>query len=383
MTVGSSSGANTIAEGPTGSPIAFPDGLNLFVDNEGPTTSLTASVLDRLCGTGKLNLQRVNIAPRSEYLTRPTLFSRVCAPALQWLPGFLTRHSARYAYYLDDNLWEYRRDNALARYYESAAVRRSLEGFVRGSSVTLVNSRHLADFVCNRIPSANIVCVPASFDFRMIPSDPVVSERSAPLRVGYAGSERGEAFNSVATAIERVLSKRPGEFEFEFIGYLPDALKGRRGVRHFEALPDYRKFLALKQSRGWEVGLAPLEDDIFSRCKTNNKFREYGALGIAGLYSDVAPYADSVSSGRTGILVEHGSDAWTSALEWALAHRAALPIIGAEARKEVWARHRLDVVAAQWAAALAGADLCAARISQSGLEWHLLSLFGRIAARYP
>ncbi|MCH6482372.1 glycosyltransferase [Pseudoxanthomonas sp. LH2527] len=376
-------GEDPVAATPTESPMAFPHGLNLFVDNEGPTTSLTASVLDRLCGTDMLNLERVNDAHRKEYLAKPTLFSRVCAPGLQWLPKFLSRHSARYAYYLDDNLWEYRRDSALARYYASAAVRRSLESFIRGSAVTLVNSHHLANFVRDRIPSTNIVCVPASFDFRMIPSDQVISERSGPLRVGYAGSERGEAFKAVATAIERLLSERPGEFQFEFIGYLPDTLKGRQGVQHFEAVPDYRSFLALKQSRKWEVGLAPLEDDLFSRCKTNNKFREYGALGIVGLYSDVVPYADSVSNGRTGMLVGHGADAWTSALEWALAHRAALSAIGAEARKEVWARHRLDVVAAQWAAALADADLRAARTARSGLEWHLLGLFGRLAARSP
>jgi glycosyltransferase involved in cell wall biosynthesis len=379
---GSQAGSERTRIGAAGTTAAFPSGINLVADSAGPTTSLTASVLERCVQPARLHVKLLDQATRHDYHLRPTLFSRVCAPEFAWVAVALARRAARYAYYLDDNLWEYRRDNALSAYYASSAVRQSLALFIRNATIVLVSSFHLADRLRTKFPESKIQYVPASFDFDLLsdqtPRAPVLER---PLRVGYAGSERGGAFDAVVSAIRRTVLNLPGAFEFEFIGHMPKELVGTPGVRHFDNIPNYREFLEFKQTRGWDLALAPLEDDAFSRSKTNNKFREYGALGIPGLYSDVAPYADSVQHVRSGLLVGQGEDAWATALEWALLHREELPTMGAHAKHDVWTKHRLEVVAPQWTTALRSARLTPTTAAGSAFEWRMRRALGRLEGR--
>jgi hypothetical protein len=85
-------------------------------------------------------------------------------------------------------------------------------------------------------------------------------------------------------------------------------------ARHHAVVHDYDRFLRRFSAAGFEIGLAPLADDIFHRSKTNTKFREYGACGIAGVYSDVEVYSDCVRHGETGLLVANDGEAWYRAL---------------------------------------------------------------------
>jgi hypothetical protein len=77
---------------------------------------------------------------------------------------------------------------------------------------------------------------------------------------------------------------------------------------------DYDRFLRRFSQAQFDIGLAPMKDDLFHRSKTNNKFREYGACGIAGVYSDVEVYSGCVQNETTGLLVANDSEAWYRAI---------------------------------------------------------------------
>ena len=51
-----------------------------------------------------------------------------------------------------------------------------------------------------------------------------------------------------------------------------------------------------------------------NRAKTDNKYREYGAFGCAGIYSGIPPYTQVVTDLVTGYLVENIENAWLLAL---------------------------------------------------------------------
>ena len=341
--------------------------FTIVADGDIPTTKILSQVINFPGSAIARKIIIGEIQPADTAAT-PLLFSRVCDPKYAWLPIWLKKAKARYAYYLDDNLWEYRADNHVARYYARPDVQMCLNRFIAKAAYVIVNSERLGSEVSRRFPGANIILLPAPMDFSHIDLS-ISPSLSGPLRVGYAGSDRGEAFNEVAKAIDSLLSTHPEMFEFEFIGHPPPLLL-RGKVAHFGALESYDEFIEFKQSRAWNVGLAPLQDDPFSRCKTNNKYREYGALSIAGAYSAVFPYSDCVSQLTDGILVSNNQLDWRNALLFLASNRSCCARIGEAARKNVRERHGLEKVAPTWRDTLLALSLKTATLNPARyLSW--------------
>ena len=91
-------------------------------------------------------------------------------------------------------------------------------------------------------------------------------------------------------------------------------LTGGADVHFMDFLQDYDAFYRRFAGFGFDIGLAPLPDDEFYRAKSNNKFREYAASRVAGIYSDMVVYRDCVDDGRTGLLVPDVPDGWFTAM---------------------------------------------------------------------
>jgi len=97
------------------------------------------------------------------------------------------------------------------------------------------------------------------------------------------------------------------------------------GTHTFKEYPEYIA------SRGWDIGVAPLDDNAFTRCKSHIKFMEYAALHIPVIASMVHPYCIAISDryvieqDKTGLLVKPSE--WEEALETL--------ITNAEKRKEL------------------------------------------------
>jgi glycosyltransferase involved in cell wall biosynthesis len=71
----------------------------------------------------------------------------------------------------------------------------------------------------------------------------------------------------------------------------------------------------------WHVGLAPLQDTAFTRCKSAIKTLDYAAMGLAILASDTPVYRGSIADGVGGALVPNDSGSWHAALERLLRDR--------------------------------------------------------------
>jgi len=111
---------------------------------------------------------------------------------------------------------------------------------------------------------------------------------------------------------------------------------------------DYPRFTKYMQSNmQWDFGIAPLLDNIFTRCKSDIKFLDYGVLGIPGIFSDVAAYSSSVLHGENGLLATD-SESWVSALELMITDSYARDRLAANAHRHIWRERMVDKMACKW-----------------------------------
>ncbi len=94
--------------------------------------------------------------------------------------------------------------------------------------------------------------------------------------------------------------------------------------------------------------LACLENSPFNLCKSNVKFREYGARGLAGIYSNIPVYADWVEHDRTGLLVENTETAWYASMAFLVENPETAREIGNNARACAEEKFTLERYAEAW-----------------------------------
>ena len=77
---------------------------------------------------------------------------------------------------------------------------------------------------------------------------------------------------------------------------------------------DEKKFSKLLHSIDNGIGIIPLDDTLFSSCKSAIKFWHYTACGISTIASNVKPYSNTIQNSITGILVDNEPELWCSAI---------------------------------------------------------------------
>ncbi len=249
------------------------------------------------------------------------VISRLCHPGFSWLPRYLRARGLRYAYFLDDNLWEIDAsvDRHIAPYFNNPAVMQTLDDFIAGAAVVMVMSKRLRDYVARRHPSARVEYVVPGVDLDKITACAARLEREerpgAELRVGYPTSRRASVTELLVRVIEAMRGLYPDRVVFEFVGWVPNEVAAAKNVRVQPHIESYDAYIEYALGRRWDIGIAPLVGSLFEGFKTQVKYREYGAFGVAGAYSAVAPYTDYIDDGVTGLLVENTVDAWVGALD--------------------------------------------------------------------
>lgn len=276
------------------------------------------------------------------------VLSRTASPASLPMLDWMRMHGMPYVYYIDDNFWELKGDSRIAQFYQSAPVRRTLDRSIGGASHVVVNAPRLGEYIKERYPSARITQLNAPFDFSLIDNLPTPTKPANEVRVGFAGSiTRADDFIEILPALKRVLDTF-AHVTLVFFGYCPPELIGMDRVTFVPHVASYSDFIKMKASYGLDIGLAPMADLAANLYKTNNKYREYGAMRIAGIYTNTSPYKESVTNGLTGMLVDHSADAWYLALEKLIVDTAFRRQIAEAAYTDVRAHYAQDVVAKQW-----------------------------------
>jgi len=141
------------------------------------------------------------------------------------------------------------------------------------------------------------------------------------IKLVYAAApDHLELFDTYIRPVMPALAEKfADKLSFSFVSVRPELpeLEGKIKINYFSGMPllEYRKFM---RRENFDIGVAPLHDNDFSKCKYFNKFLEYSLQGTVGVYSNTEPYTYVVKEGVNGFLADNTVEAWENKLSKAI-----------------------------------------------------------------
>lgn len=311
-----------------------------------------------------------------ERFSDPGIIDLCDAIKTQWTPeGILSR--PKIVYELDDICWRLTPDRPHYNEFDSAHKQRIKET-IRRSDAVIASTPELADEVRQFNP--NVYVCPNAIDYKLRdwePNEPRHNLLRGRCVIGWAGGDRPVTdWSGVGWAVSQVLKENPEAILAiagsrstceETLRYL-NVPNGRAVL-----LPpvDFDQYPALLSN--FDIGLAPLADTPFNRCKSELKLLEYGALGIPYVASPVAPYKRFHELSRYGCgSICTSAKEWYRAIKRLVSEQELREIMGTEARRFVRANYSQEVIADQWEKALLevcnGSEIHKARSQEKSLH---------------
>jgi glycosyltransferase involved in cell wall biosynthesis len=277
-------------------------------------------VIEPLLKLIKLDKVRVRVRLESVNVRYPDLkwadiviFCRNASPGYDNILDYLLSDKKPYIYEIDDDLFALPQD-VPGREYHSAPERiAKLEKFVTNASLVRVYSSPMETRIRQFTTKVKFRNAPVNLDLFPNTAPHRVSRK---LRIIYATSRTSSDNLSMMLVNDliRLINNYGKCIEIHFWGFVPDELKRLPSVKFHRFISNYQKYLKLIYNQGYDIGLAPMKNDLFYASKTNNKFREYGACWIAGIYSDSDVYANCVEDSTTGLLISTEGGEWYKAI---------------------------------------------------------------------
>jgi processive 1,2-diacylglycerol beta-glucosyltransferase len=279
--------------------------------------------------------------------------------AIDKLASSLRQRGIRLIYTLDDNLLDLEPWSNVA----SSVQRNKVARLLRLADGVIVSTESLRQRFLKINPCIEIV--ENALDERLfLPASsnhsPQPWRDNKRLTIGYMGTlSHLQDLMMVLEPLRTVLREAAGQIEFQIVGIAQeeslaacfDGLPFRildTGGKHF-----YPDFVAwARHNLRWDLGIAPLTDNTFTRCKSDIKFLDYALLGIPGIYSQVEAYRQSVHHGETGWLCPNDPPAWIESLRHAISHQEKRVALSASAFKHVKESRMLNTCAGRWLCAL-------------------------------
>ncbi len=222
----------------------------------------------------------------------------------------LHRADRRLVYIIDDDLLNIPPAITSASYYAQPEIQDNIRRMIDISQAVISPSPLLLEKYATDGRTAIRTEEPALLAVPFRPHEP-----GRPVKIGFAGSvDRTADLEAILRdALARVKERYGARVQFEFFGAVPAFAKAldATSVPYLESYDDYRRQL---NDCAWDIGLAPMPDAPFYACKHYNKFCEYAAAGITGIYTDRPPYTFIPDRERLGRFCENTPDAWYAAL---------------------------------------------------------------------
>jgi 2-polyprenyl-3-methyl-5-hydroxy-6-metoxy-1,4-benzoquinol methylase/glycosyltransferase involved in cell wall biosynthesis len=119
----------------------------------------------------------------------------------------------------------------------------------------------------------------------------------------------------IVPAISEIIGRKDIDVKVVVIGPPGEAFE-KAGMK-FDRVPNlsYSEFKKFIRTLHNPIGIIPLDDSLFSSCKSPIKYFDYSLAGMPVICSNVPPYSDVVKDRNTGILVTNDTVNWIAAIE--------------------------------------------------------------------
>lgn len=153
--------------------------------------------------------------------------------------------------------------------------------------------------------NSHVILFPLNINFDFYYKEPTDINNSV-LTIGYAGSLRYD--DTAFKALSNIAKKNPCISIILFGVFTQSQLAIFDGipVQVIDFMP-YPIFCQVISKIAPDILIAPLMYNKTSESKCPNKYLEIGAVGAAGIYTNIHPYNDVVKDGVTGLLVKENT----------------------------------------------------------------------------
>jgi GT2 family glycosyltransferase/glycosyltransferase involved in cell wall biosynthesis len=230
-------------------------------------------------------------------------------------------------YDIDDALWEVTSDNPAHPLYGRPDVKRGIDACVRVADLVTTTTEPLAKLLKGRHPRVRVL--PNMLPAEAWPFGTPREQTDEHVIIGWAGgTSHLEDLSLLGGVIEELLDTYPNAwFVHCGIGNVPFRLHERIRAIEGQPIEQYPDIL-----RSFDIGLAPLRDTKFNRCKSDLKALEYSMVGIPVVASDIDGYANFLKPGVTGFLAKDATQ-WHEALSKLIEDRELRAKLGAQAQQ--------------------------------------------------
>jgi len=157
------------------------------------------------------------------------------------------------------------------------------------------------------------------------------------VKIGWVGGGTHEDDLEIVKDVVFELLEEHKNLSFHFLHGVPRFFRDIPRIKADLSFRSIDKYPRWVMKAGFDIGIAPLEDNNFNRGKSNLRWLEYSAMGIPTVASPLPHFVESIKEGETG-LIARSHDEWKYNLKKLIEDKELRHSIGLNARKQVESR---------------------------------------------
>ena len=227
------------------------------------------------------------------------------------------------------------------------------DGFVRCvelADMVTTTTDYIADKF--RPLNKNVRILPNSIDLGLWKPLRRPAKYADQVRIGWFGGDSHYVdLLVIKDAIPKILQKYP---QARFVIQAP---KHPEWVSVFKDIPqdrfewypwvDLRYYTLFLASRHIDIGLCPLADNTFNKCKSSIKWMEFAAFRTPSICQNIPPYSKTIDNGSDGLLADTEQE-WVDHISMLIEDRDTRNIMGSSAYDSVARDHELSKNCRLW-----------------------------------